>query len=952
MCNLVNNIFNLTYKMKLKHFLFAALFFVAGMANAQQFGSIPMNKNVRQGKLSNGLTYYILHNNWPEHVANFYIAQRVGSIQEEEPQRGLAHFLEHMAFNGSEHFPDSTLLEFTRSLGVQFGSDLNAYTSIEETVYRISNVPTKRQTALDSCLLVLKDWSNGLTLDDKEIDKERGVIHQEWQLGQNAMMRIYDRSLPKLYPNNKYGLRLPIGLMSVVDNFKHQALRDYYHKWYRPDNQCIIVVGDVDVDHIEAQIKKLWANAKVPANAAQVTKLPVQDNAQAIYVFDKDKEMQNTTIGIMMKHDVFPDEMKTSQAYYIDSYMKTMITMMLNQRFSEMKQKADCPFTMAYCYDGNYMLSSTKEAFNLGGSAKEGKDLEALKAIYREAQRVRQYGFTPTEFERTKQEYLSQIESDYTNRDKTTNSQYGDELRDHFLKNEPIPSKEDEYKIMKQLVEMPALNYQLVNEYAKELISDKDSNLVVYIFAQDKPGKADITEAQMAQAIKEVRAEKITPYVDNVKSEPLLDVKKLPKAGKIVKETENKKLGYKELTLSNGARVILKKTDFQANDISFYATAKGGSSLYGKADFDNLKLFNSVIANSGLGNFSKQDLIKALYGKQASANLSLGTYYQYIDGQSIPKDIETMMQLVYLKLTNVTKDEQAFNALMKQYEEFLKHKNLSPESVFGDSATVTLYNHELRNAPLSVNTLKGVNYDRIIQIWKERYANPGQFVYYFVGNYDEATLRPLIEKYIGCLPKGKAENWKEIPGLAKGKVENHFTFKSETPKAMSFEFWHQPMKYTLENSVLVDAAAQVLSMVYLKDIREDQGAAYSVGASGGLNQAADKTFAIVQAQCPMDPKKAEIAVKLLNEGIKNNSVKVDADKLQKVKDFMLKQADISAKSNDHWINVLNEYITLGVDIQTGYKAAVEALTPEKIAAFLKGLLAAGNHVEVVMTPAK
>ena len=393
--HLVNNIFNLIYKMRLKHFLFAALFFVAGMANAQQFGPIPINKNVRQGKLSNGLTYYILHNNWPEHVANFYIAQRVGSIQEEEPQRGLAHFLEHMAFNGSEHFPDSTLLEFTRSLGVQFGSDLNAYTSIEETVYRVCNVPTKRESALDSCLLILKDWSNGLTLDDKEIDKERGVIHQEWQLNQNAMMRIYDRSLPKLYPNNKYGLRLPIGLMSVVDHFKYQALRDYYRKWYRPDNQCIIVVGDVNV----------------PANAAQVTKLPVADNAQAIYVFDKDKEMQNTTIGIMMKHDVFPDEMKTSQAYYIDSYMKTMITMMLNQRFSEMKQKADCPFTSAYCEDGSYMLSSTKDAFTLGASAKEGKDIEAFKAIYREAQRVRQYGFTPTEFERTKQEFLSQIES-------------------------------------------------------------------------------------------------------------------------------------------------------------------------------------------------------------------------------------------------------------------------------------------------------------------------------------------------------------------------------------------------------------------------------------------------------------------------------------------------------------------------------------------------------------
>lgn len=938
--------------MKLKHFLFAALFFVVGMANAQQFGPIPVNKNVRQGKLSNGLTYYILRNNWPENVANFYIAQRVGSIQEEEPQRGLAHFLEHMAFNGSEHFPDSTLLEFTRSLGVQFGSDLNAYTSIEETVYRISNVPTKRQSALDSCLLVLKDWSNGLTLDDKEIDKERGVIHQEWQLGQNAMMRIYDRSLPKLYPNNKYGLRLPIGLMSVVDNFKHQALRDYYHKWYRPDNQCIIVVGDIDVDHTEAQIKKLWANATVPANAAQVTKLPVEDNEQAIYVFDKDKEMQNTNIGIFMKHDVFPEEMKSSQAYYIDSYMKTMISMMLNQRFSEMKQKADCPFTSAHGYDGNFMLSSTKDAFSLSCSAKEGKDIEALKAIYREALRVRQYGFTPSEFERTKQELLSQLESEYTNRDKETSSQYGDELRDHFLKNEPIPSKEDEYKIMKQFIEMPALNYQVVNEYAKELISDNDRNLVVYIFSQDKPGKVDATEDKMAQAIKEVRAEKIEPYVDNVKSEPLLDVKKLPKAGKIVKETENKKLGYKELTLSNGARVILKKTDFQANDVRFYATAKGGSSLYGKADYDNLKLFNSVMGNSGLGNFSKQELTKALYGKQASANLGLGTYEQTVSGQSIPKDIETMLQLVYLKFTKVTKDQQAFDAMMKQYEEALKHKDLSPESVFGDSVSVTLYNHELRYAPLSLKTLKGVNLDRILQIWKERFANPGQFTYYFVGNYDEAALRPLIEKYIGSLPKGKAENWKEVPGFAKGKVLNHFTFKSETPKAMSVEVWHQPTKYTMENIVLVDAAAQVLSMVYLKDIREDQGAAYSVGAGGFLNRTADKTFAVIQAQCPMDPNKAELAVKLLNEGIKNNSVKVDLDKLQKVKDFMLKQADISAKSNGHWLNVLDEYVRNGVDIQNGYKAAVEALTPEKIAAFLKGLLATGNHIEVVMTPAK
>ena len=287
--------------MKLRKLLFIVLLFVVGMAYAQQMGPIPVNKNVRQGKLSNGLTYYILHNDWPEHVANFYIAQRVGSIQENDRQRGLAHFLEHMAFNGSEHFPDSTILEYTRSLGVGFGNNLNAYTSIDQTVYRICDVPTKRQTALDSCLLILKDWSNGLTLADKEIDKERGVIHQEWQLSRSPIMRIYEEVLPKLYPDSKYGYRMPIGLMSIVDHFPYQDLRDYYKKWYRPDNQCIIVVGDVDVDHVEKEIKKLWNGVVVPANAAQVVDEKVPDTKDAIYVFGKDKEMPYSYVGFIAK---------------------------------------------------------------------------------------------------------------------------------------------------------------------------------------------------------------------------------------------------------------------------------------------------------------------------------------------------------------------------------------------------------------------------------------------------------------------------------------------------------------------------------------------------------------------------------------------------------------------------------------------------------------------------
>ena len=532
------------------------------------------------------------------------------------------------------------------------------------------------------------------------------------------------------------------------------------------------------------------------------------------------------------------------------------------------------------------------------------------------------------------------------------NAQYGDELRDHYLSNEPIPSKEDDYQIMKQLIEMPALNVDVINKYAQELITDKDSNFVAYIFAQDKAGATYPTEAQMAQTINAVRAEKIEPYVDNVKQEPLLDEKKLPKAGKIVSEKENKVLGFKELTLSNGARVILKKTNFKDNEIQFQALAKGGKGLYGKADFSNLQLFEAVIGYSGLGNFSRQELQKALSGKQASMSCGLSSYYQSVGGSCVPKDIETMMQLLYLNFTNVAKDEASYKAMMAQLELGLKNKDLSPESVFGDSLSLTIYGHEARFAPMTLNTLKNVNYDRILQIWKERFANPGQFVYYFVGNFDESSLRPLIEKYIASLPKGKAETWKEVPSYVNGNVVNKFTRKSETPKAIAFEFWHAPMAYTLENEILTSAAAQVLSMVYLKSIREDASAAYSVSAGGSLRRLGNKSVALIQAYCPMDPAKSDLALKLLAEGIKDNTVKMDADKVQKVKDFMLKDAELAAKNNGHWMDILDEYVWTGVDFQTNYKKTVEAITPAKLAAYLKQILAAGNHAEVVMTPAK
>ena len=936
--------------MKLKHFLVVALAFVSGVASAQIMPPIPIDQNVRIGKLDNGLTYYIRHNNWPENVANFYIAQRVGSIQEEESQRGLAHFLEHMAFNGSEHFPDSTLLEYTRSLGVEFGSDLNAYTGIDQTVYRICNVPTKRQTALDSCLLILKDWSNGLTLDDKEIDQERGVIHQEWQMRSSASMRIFERTLPKQYPGCKYGERLPIGLMSVVDNFKYKELRDYYHKWYHPGNQAIIVVGNIDVDHTEAEIKRLWKDAKQPANAAPVVDVQVPDNDQAIYIFDKDKELQRSSVSIAMKHDAVPDSAKATMDYLIENYGKTMIAMMLNQRFDEMTQKADCPFLGAYGYDGQYIYSKTKDAFNLSGTSKDGQELQTLAAMYREAQRVRQHGFTATEYERTKAEYLSQLESAYENRNKVKNHQFGDEYRDNFLANEPIPGVETEYQIMTQII--PMLSVDMINEYAKELISDNDTNLVVTIYEQEKDGKAYPTEAQMQQAVNGVRTETIEAYVDNVKNEPILDETKLPKAGKIVSEKANATFGYKELTLSNGARVILKKTDFKDNEIQFQAMARGGKSLYGDADNINLKYFNTVIGTCGLGNFSNNELQKALLGKQAGVSLGLGSKYQYLSGWSVPKDLETMMQLIYLNFTAVSKDEDNYKSTMSQLELGLKNKGLSPESAFSDSLTCAIYNHDLRHAPMEYSDLAQINYDRILQIQKERFANAGQFTYYFIGNFDEATIRPLIEKYIGCLPQGKAENWVDDDPIAKGIVSNNFKRKSETPKAMASDFYHMPIAYNIENSVLADAAGQVLSMVYLKSIREDASAAYSVGAYGSVTRTGSKAFVQLFDQCPMDPNKAELALSLLASGIKDCAKQVDADKVEKIKANMLKNLDEELKTNGYWMNVIDEYLETGVDLYTNYRKAVETLTPEKISNFLQKVLDSKNHIQVVMLPEK
>ena len=559
--------------MKLKKFFAAAIVLLtAGQTMAQMMPPIPVDKDVRIGHLDNGLTYYIRHNSFPEHVASFYIAQKVGSINENDDQRGLAHLLEHLAFNGSEHFQGNSLQEYLQSIGVEYGRNLNAYTSIEKTVYYFTDVPTTRVSAVDSCMLILKDWSNGISLTKEAINDERDVVHNEYRMRMVGQQRILERALPKLYPGCKYGYRMPIGLMSVVDGCDPETLRAYYRKWYRPDNQAIIIVGDVDVDHIEAQIKKLFGGIKVPANAAKVVPVEVPDNNQGIYVVDKDKEQQMGIFQIFMKHEATPDSLKNGVDYLLKGYMDNIFASMMNARFSEKSQEPDCPYLQAGTSIGDYLLSSTKEALTSFGAAKDGQMKEAYAAVMRELKRAHDFGFTATEYQRAKDEFMSQMEKVYTNRDKMKNEQFTTQYVDNFTSNEPIPSVEDEYQIYQMLV--PHIPVEAVNQYAKQLICETDTNLVSLVMMREADGAVYPTEQELADIVKQVRGEKLEAYVDNVKQEPLIAQK--PKAGKIKSTAEDKKLGFKTLTLSNGAKVVLKKTDYKDNEIQFAATANVG----------------------------------------------------------------------------------------------------------------------------------------------------------------------------------------------------------------------------------------------------------------------------------------------------------------------------------------------------------------------------------------
>ncbi|MCQ2220422.1 MAG: insulinase family protein [Prevotella sp.] len=925
----------------------------AGVMSAQE--KIAPDAAYRIGKLDNGLTYYIRHNNYPEHLANFYIAQRVGSIQENDDQRGLAHFLEHMAFNGSTHFDGNGIIDYCRTLGVAFGSDINAYTSIEQTVYNIDNVPVARQSALDSCLLILSDWSNGLLLKAEEIDKERGVIHGEWAMRNNAQQRIMERNLPKYYPGCKYGERLPIGTMEIVDNFKPEALRAYYEKWYHPENQAIIVVGDVDVDKIEATIKKLFSGIKAGPNAAHVEPVMVPDNEQPIFIFDHDKEITNTSFSIMMKKEPMAKNLVGTKEEYIRSYKLSFLSGMFRNRVSELSQNPESPFHGLSIRYGEYMVSSTKDAFSMSAVSKEGKDKETLLTLFREVKRVRDFGFNETEFNRVKTNMLSSLEASYAARDKRSNSSFYNECLANYLDGVAIPDIDFENKLCKEIIN--SLTVADINALAKEIINlDEDRNLVFMITQQEKEGETIYTEESMKQLLAEARKVEVEKWSDDAVDRPLLA--KLPKAGKIKKE-KDVEFGFRELTLSNGIKVYIQKTDHNPNSVSLTGWAPGGANQYDDSERINVSNIGTAISCSGVGGFKGTELSKVLTGKHASAGISIGGRYHNASGSCIPKDMETMFQLLYLHFQPLTKDENIWNINMESMCENIKKRGMQPETAFSDTITAEKSNHNPITKPLTEEELRSASYDRCLEMVNEFFSTACGFQFIVIGDYDEAELRKYLCQYIASLPtKGKMKPTTDKRIFFYGDKKNEFWREMQAPKPMIYDYYYSKGEYSLKNSILCSIASQTLGMALLKAVREDAGATYSIGARISMSSEPELTTVGMTVQAPIsEPAKVDLALNLVSEVIEkfaNN--KADeylegtlADAVTKVKANMLKQYEMSLKQNGHWSSALQTLKLRNIDTHTDFKATVESITAEQVAAYVRDVvLKDKNHLRVIM----
>ena len=913
---------------------------------AQQMPPVPVDKEVRIGKLDNGLTYYIRHNEYPKNQVDFYIAQKVGSILEEDNQRGLAHFLEHMCFNGTRNFPGNSMIKWLESVGVKYGYNLNAYTSIDETVYRISSVPTERIGVQDSCLMILSDWADGLLLEGKEIDEERSVIHEEWRSQLPPNMRILEKLLPEIYPDSRYGHRLPIGTMEVVDNFPHQALRDYYEKWYRPDLQGIVVVGDIDVDRIEGKIKELFSKIEKPINPAERVYYPVADNEKPIVAFGSDKEQSNYVAQIMFKYDALPDSLKGTMADVTTAYLLDMAQMMLQIRLNEQGQKADAPFALAETIHGEFLMSKTKQAFLLAMVPKGNSFNEGLKAVYREALRAKRGGFTATEYARCRTEYLSQLEKAYNNRNQQENKTLAESYVRNFIDKKPIPGIETEYQMMSMIVNQ--IPVEAVNQVFSQIVSDK--NLVVLGMMPAREGETCPKDEDILALLSQVEAENIAPYVDNVKDEPL--VSELPAAGKVVKENMLSDFGAKEWILSNGAKVILKKTDFKADEINMMAVAKGGTSVYGNDKAADLMFMPAVLEQHGLGNFTNSDLTKLMAGKQVSLKVAFEDYVRSLYGNTTPKDLKTYMEMIYMTFTGLTVTPDEFAAMQNLYKGLIQNQEQNPSFVFQKKVQEFLYTSPNKQV-FGVSDIEKANRDNILSIIHEQLANAADFTFVFSGNFDETELKTLVEQYIASLPsvKGKKQELKynSAVEIKSGSEEKDFTMKMEVPQGSAAVIISGKMPYSFKNRLMASMSAQIISTRLLNEVREKEGAVYSIYTQGSQDRLSEVSVTY-QTIFQVKPEKKDRALEIIRSEFEKLAKETPAEELDKVKEFMVKQYAENEHTNSYWCSMMAGNELKPAEVFAQAEKAILSVTPKELSEYVNKVMKQNNYRVLVMMP--
>ncbi len=934
---------------KMKHFLTIVALFFACNIYAQQ-GKIDNDNTIRKGILPNGMTYYIRHNAQTKGVADFYIAQKVGSILEEKRQRGLAHFLEHMAFNGTKHFPGNTLqpgiVAWCESVGIKFGANLNAYTSVDQTVYNISAAPVTREGVIDSCLLILNDWSHELLLTDKEIDKERGVIEEEWRTRRSgmAMQRLSEQAMPVIYAGTKYSDCMPIGNIDIVRTFPYNDLRDYYSKWYRPDLQAIIVVGDINEDKIEEKIKKLFAKIPLPQNPAHRIYYPIGNNEKMILYTATDKEQPTVNFTLYMKRDVTPKQERNTIQNYADDYKTNILRMAINDRLEELSRTKNAPFISASVRSGNFFLASTKDAFELSGVLKEGKVIEAIQLLVGEVERARANGITIDELKRGKAEMLSYAENDYNDRSNRRNGEFVEQCVQNFLEETPIIEPEKELEIVRKLDKTVTIDD--VNALAKTIITNQ--NQVVTMFGPDKNTFKMPTNSSIENAILKAQKQHYTPYkTQNTLTERLIT--KLPKPGSIISE-RTYKYGYTEFTLSNGLKVYVRPTNFEPDEVNLKLFSLGGKNIYPDSEMPNLTYLMAGATIGGVGQYNDLTLEKMLAGKTATVTPFIDNDTRGMAGTSNVKDTKTLLELVYLYFTQPRKDPQAFKNLMEQQQEFLTNAHVNPMLAYNDTLHKVAYATN-RMASMDKEQLKRVNYNRIMHIYKELFANAANFKLILTGNININKLRPLLCQYIATLP---SNNTKETigtyePKLVDGKKTYIFHKKQTTPTAITTIVIKGKMEYNNRNELLMDAIGQLLRIVYTEKVREDKGGTYSVQASGNL-QHHPNDEALLRIAFQTDPQKYNDLIPIVYKELEKMATEGPSQQdLDKVKAYELKVYNQVLRMNNYWEYVLYTDLYNGIDVDTDFRYIVENMTCDDIRTTLRNLLNQNNCIEVTMT---